>query len=72
LVVALRPDTGEYVWHFQTTPAEDWDYTATQYMILADLTIDGRARKVLMQAPKNDSSMCSIARPASSSPAHRT
>jgi quinohemoprotein ethanol dehydrogenase len=52
-VVALRPDTGEYVWHFQTTPAEDWDYTATQHMILADLTIDGRARKVLMQAPKN-------------------
>ena len=52
-IVALRPDTGEYVWHFQTTPAEDWDYTATQHMILADLTIDGRARKVLMQAPKN-------------------
>jgi glucose dehydrogenase len=52
-IVALRPDTGEYVWHFQTTPAEDWDYTATQHMILADLTIDGRARRVLMQAPKN-------------------
>jgi PQQ-dependent dehydrogenase (methanol/ethanol family) len=52
-IVALRPDTGEYVWHFQTTPAEDWDYTATQHMILADLTIDGRVRKVLMQAPKN-------------------
>src|SRR2546428_8679173 len=52
-IVAIRPDTGEYVWHFQTTPGEDWDYTATQHMILADLTIDGRARKVLMQAPKN-------------------
>ena len=52
-IVALRPDTGEYVWHFQTTPGEDWDYTATQHMILADLTIDGRARQVLMQAPKN-------------------
>src|SRR5258705_724509 len=52
-IVALRPDTGEYVWHFQTTPAEDWDYTATQHMILADLAIDGRVRKVLMQAPKN-------------------
>ena len=52
-IVALRPDTGEYVWHYQTTPGENWDYTATQHMILADLTIDGRTRKVLMQAPKN-------------------
>jgi quinohemoprotein ethanol dehydrogenase len=52
-IVALRPDTGEYVWHFQTTPAESWDYTATQHMILADLEIDGRLRQVLMQAPKN-------------------
>jgi PQQ-dependent dehydrogenase (methanol/ethanol family) len=52
-IVALRPGTGEFVWHFQTTPAETWDYTATQHIILADLTIDGRARKVLMQAPKN-------------------
>jgi len=52
-IVALRPDTGEYVWHYQTTPGETWDYTATQHMILADLEIDGKLRKVLMQAPKN-------------------
>lgn len=52
-IVALRPDTGEYVWHFQTTPGESWDYTATQHMILADLNIDGRMRQVIMQAPKN-------------------
>jgi glucose dehydrogenase len=52
-IVALRPDTGEYVWHYQTTPGETWDYTATQHMILADLKIDGKPRKVLMQAPKN-------------------
>ena len=52
-IVALRPDTGEYVWHFQTTPSESWDYTATQHMILADLTINGRLRQVIMQAPKN-------------------
>ncbi|HEY5656015.1 MAG TPA: PQQ-dependent dehydrogenase, methanol/ethanol family [Woeseiaceae bacterium] len=52
-IVALRPDTGEYVWHYQTTPGDQWDYTATQHMILADLVIDGRPRKVLMQAPKN-------------------
>jgi quinohemoprotein ethanol dehydrogenase len=52
-IVALRPDTGEYVWHYQTTPGETWDYTATQHIILADLDLDGRSRKVLMQAPKN-------------------
>ena len=52
-IVALKPDTGEYVWHYQTTPGDSWDYTATQHMILADLEIDGQPRKVLMQAPKN-------------------
>lgn len=52
-IVALRPDTGELVWHYQTTPGETWDFTATQHIVLADLQIEGRARKVLMQAPKN-------------------
>ncbi len=52
-ILALRPKTGELVWHFQTTPGDSWDYTATQHMILADLEIGGRPRKVLMQAPKN-------------------
>ena len=52
-IVALKPETGEYVWHYQTTPGDNWDYTATQHIILADLTIKGELRKVLMQAPKN-------------------
>ncbi len=52
-IVALKPDSGEYVWHYQTTPGDTWDYTATQHMILADLEIKGEMRKVLMQAPKN-------------------
>jgi quinohemoprotein ethanol dehydrogenase len=52
-ILALRPDTGELVWHYQTTPGDTWDFTSTQHMILADLTIDGAPRKVLMQAPKN-------------------
>lgn len=52
-IVALRGQTGEYVWHYQTTPGEMWDYTATQHIVLADLVIDGATRKVLMQAPKN-------------------
>jgi len=52
-IVALKPDTGEYIWHYQETPAENWDFTATQPIILADLTYEGTSRKVLMQAPKN-------------------
>lgn len=52
-ILALRPDTGEYVWHYQTTPGETWDYTATQHLILADLKIGESVRKVIMQAPKN-------------------
>ncbi|MGI9247546.1 MAG: PQQ-dependent dehydrogenase, methanol/ethanol family [Woeseiaceae bacterium] len=52
-IVALRPDTGKYVWHYQTTPGETWDYTATQHIILADMEIGGEQRKLLMQAPKN-------------------
>lgn len=52
-ILALKPDTGAYVWHYQTTPGESWDYTATQHMILSDLTIEGKSRQVLMQAPKN-------------------
>lgn len=52
-IVAIRPKTGTYVWHYQTTPGDSWDYTATQNIILANLKIGGRVRKVLMQAPKN-------------------
>ncbi len=52
-IVALNPETGAYVWHYQETPGDNWDFTSTQPMILADLDIDGRRRKVVMHAPKN-------------------
>jgi len=52
-ILAINPDTGRLVWHYQTTPGDNWDYTATQKLILADLEIGGALRKVLMQAPKN-------------------
>jgi quinohemoprotein ethanol dehydrogenase len=52
-IVALDADSGKYVWHYQVNPRDSWDYDATQRMILAELTIDGQRRKVLMQAPKN-------------------
>jgi quinohemoprotein ethanol dehydrogenase len=52
-VVALDAKTGKYKWHYQTNPGESWDYNSSMDMELADLTIDGRQRKVLMHAPKN-------------------
>lgn len=52
-IIAVRPDTGEYVWHFQEAPGESWDYSAVQQIVLADLQIDGKMRQVLLQAPKD-------------------
>lgn len=52
-ILALNPDTGRMVWYYQTTPSDNWDFTATQKMILADLEIEGIERQVIMQAPKN-------------------
>jgi alcohol dehydrogenase (cytochrome c)/quinohemoprotein ethanol dehydrogenase len=52
-IVALKADTGEYVWHYQETPGDAWDYDSNQSIILADLNINGSARKVLLHAPKN-------------------
>ena len=52
-IVALDPDTGKYKWHYQETPGDNWDYTSTQPMILADIKIAGKPRKVILHAPKN-------------------
>jgi quinohemoprotein ethanol dehydrogenase len=52
-LVALNADTGKYIWHYQETPGDHWDYTSTQPMILADITIDDAPRKVILHAPKN-------------------
>jgi PQQ-dependent dehydrogenase (methanol/ethanol family) len=52
-IVALRPETGDYVWHYQENPDDAWDYDSDEQMILADLTIAGQSRKVLLHAPKN-------------------
>ena len=52
-ILAINPDDGRLKWHYQQVPWELWDFTATSNMILADLTIEGRPRKVIMQAPKN-------------------
>ncbi len=52
-IIALRPDTGEYVWHYQENPGDEWDYDSAEQIILADLRIDGQLRQVLLHAPKN-------------------
>lgn len=52
-IVALDPDTGEYLWHYQTTPGETWDYNSNMDIVLADLEIEGREQKVILHAPKN-------------------
>jgi quinohemoprotein ethanol dehydrogenase len=52
-IVAINPDNGRYVWHYQETPGDNWDYTSTQPMILADIKIGGKPRKVILHAPKN-------------------
>ncbi|MEZ0497337.1 PQQ-dependent dehydrogenase, methanol/ethanol family [Sphingomonas sp. IW22] len=52
-IVAVDPDTGAYKWHYQETPGEEWDFTATQPIMLANVSMDGKVRKVAFHAPKN-------------------
>jgi PQQ-dependent dehydrogenase (methanol/ethanol family) len=52
-IIAVRGATGQYVWHYQPTPGDDWDYDSIADIMLADVEIDGRVRKTLMHAPKN-------------------
>jgi quinohemoprotein ethanol dehydrogenase len=52
-ILAVHAQTGEYAWHYQVTPGDNWDFDATQPLVLADLTLGARPRKVIMQASKN-------------------
>ena len=52
-IIALNPETGKFVWYFQTTPGDEWDYDSISDLVLADIKIDGKVRQVIMQAPKN-------------------
>jgi alcohol dehydrogenase (cytochrome c) len=52
-VLALDPDTGRLVWHYQFTPHDTHDWDAAEAMILAEVPIDGRSRKVLLHADRN-------------------
>jgi len=52
-ILAVRPDSGELAWYFQPVPGDSWDFDSTQQMTLANLVINGKPRKVIMQASKN-------------------
>jgi PQQ-dependent dehydrogenase (methanol/ethanol family) len=52
-IIALKADTGEYVWHYQTTPGDTWDYDAVSPMMLLDLPLDGGQKHVVVQPNKN-------------------
>jgi quinohemoprotein ethanol dehydrogenase len=52
-IVAVQPETGELKWHYQMAPGDSWDYDSVQHLILADLNIGGKQRKVIMQANKD-------------------
>jgi quinohemoprotein ethanol dehydrogenase len=52
-IVAVHVKDGSYAWHYQTTPGDVWDYDSAQTLTLTTLKIEGRERKVVMQAGKN-------------------
>jgi alcohol dehydrogenase (cytochrome c)/quinohemoprotein ethanol dehydrogenase len=52
-IVAVDADTGEYVWHHQQIPYEEWDYDSVQQITIADIEVDGELRHVAMQAAKS-------------------
>ncbi len=52
-IIAINVDNGQLKWHYQCTPGDEWDYDAIQHLMLADIRINNRTRKVVMQANKN-------------------
>ncbi len=52
-ILAVKPDTGELKWYYQNVPGDSWDFDSVQQLMLADIIINGRTRKVIMQANKN-------------------
>ncbi len=52
-VIAVKPETGELQWYYQMVPGDSWDFDSVQQLVLADVTIKGQPRKVIMQANKN-------------------
>jgi alcohol dehydrogenase (cytochrome c) len=52
-VIALNPDTGELVWHYQFSPHNEFDWDATQTPVLVDAEWEGESRKLMLFANRN-------------------
>lgn len=52
-MLAINPSTGRLAWYYQEVPGDQWDFDVVQPIILTTLTVDGKPRKVLMQASKD-------------------
>lgn len=52
-IVAINPDTGKLVWHYQVSPHDVHDWDAAETPVLIDGVIDGKPRKLLAQASRN-------------------
>ena len=52
-VLAIRPSTGELVWYYQYLPNDSFDFDGTAESILADIQVEGKPRKVLINVNKN-------------------
>jgi quinohemoprotein ethanol dehydrogenase len=52
-IVAIHADSGRMAWYYQEIPGEGWDYDTTNKLVLAELTLDGKPRRVIMQASKD-------------------
>ena len=51
--IAINPDTGKIVWHYQTTPHDAWDYDGVNELVLVDLDIRGQKTPVALKADRN-------------------
>ena len=52
-ILAVRGATGKLIWYYQEVPGDDWDFDSISDLMLADLTINGKPRQVIMHAPKD-------------------
>jgi alcohol dehydrogenase (cytochrome c) len=52
-VIAIRPKTGEIVWHYQFTPGDPYDYDSVGEMVMADLNVEGKTVKAVLNANRN-------------------
>ncbi|MEQ9450190.1 MAG: PQQ-dependent dehydrogenase, methanol/ethanol family [Pseudomonadales bacterium] len=52
-IISVDVETGRMNWYYQTVPGDNWDYSSAMDITLSELVVDGKPRKVLLQAPKN-------------------